>query len=238
MRTKTVEIEKLGTIHLIEKESLRRLSVKVRPDGSIQASFPPYISAKEALSFVAKNMEWIHRQQAKFEKNIEIYQLGQTIKTHDSEIIIVPGSRATMYAGKKGNKVYACIPPEQDMTDEKAQTFVRNVIAEILRREANAFLPSRVFLLADMHGLQYEKITVKRLKSKWGSRSSQGNINFNLYLMRLPDRLIDYVILHELAHIKEMNHGPKFWDLLDSWTDGQAKKLDREMKKYGMLIHN
>lgn len=238
MRTKTVEIEKLGTVVLLEKETLKRLSVRVRPDGTIQVSFPPYISPKEALTFAVQNREWIKKQQTKFEKNIETYRIGDKIKIHDHEIEIVVGNRATMYAGKKGNVVKICIPPSQDMEEEKAQRYVRNVIAEMLRREAKQFLPDRVAYWAGELGLRYEKVAVKKLKSKWGSRSSMGNINFNIYLMRLPDHLIDYVILHELAHTREMNHGPRFWALLDTWTNGQAKKLDREVKKYGMMIFN
>lgn len=63
-----------------------------------------------------------------------------------------------------------------------------------------------------------KKITIKnRLKTRWASCSSKGNLNFNLILVKAPDSVIDYVIIHELAHLKEMNHSPKFWQIVSRY---------------------
>ena len=78
-------------------------------------------------------------------------------------------------------------------------------------------------------------LIIKNAKTRWGSCSSINNINLNLHLMRLSDELIDYVILHELVHTKIKNHQKEFWDLLNI-VSGDAKGLDRELKKY--YIHN
>ena len=97
--------------------------------------------------------------------------------------------------------------------------------------EAKLYLPRRVEELAKKHGFTYNKVFVKNLKTKWGSCSSACNINLNIHLMRLPDELIDYIILHELAHTKELNHSRKFWDILHG-IYGDARIIDAEMKKY------
>lgn len=102
---------------------------------------------------------------------------------------------------------------------------------EILRRRAKTYLPARVEELSRKHGLRYNRIFVKNLKSRWGSCSSQNNINLNLHLMRLPENLIDYVILHELAHTKEKNHGKNFYSLLNTLIIN-SKACDKELKKY------
>ena len=68
-------------------------------------------------------------------------------------------------------------------------------------------------------------------------RSAQGNINLSYYLVLLPKHLIDYVLLHELAHTREMNHGERFWDLLDRMTDGKAQALRAELRKYQTKIN-
>lgn len=85
-----------------------------------------------------------------------------------------------------------------------------------LRAKAKAFLPGRLRELAAENGFEYNQVRIKHNVSNWGSCSSKGNINLNLNLMRLPEDLRDYVMLHELCHLKHMNHGPEFHALLES----------------------
>jgi len=105
---------------------------------------------------------------------------------------------------------------------------------EALRRLAKEQLPVRVAQLAREYGFEYNSVRIKHNVSNWGSCSSKGNINLNLNLMRLPERLRDYVIKHELCHLKEMNHGPKFKAMLTEicpdWQECRA-----EMKTYKLI---
>ena len=105
---------------------------------------------------------------------------------------------------------------------------------KVLISKANAYLPQRLAELAIKYGFSYRIIRIKDNKSRWGSCSSLGAINLSLGLMRLPYHLIDYVLLHELCHTVEMNHGPRFWALMDKVTEGEAKKLRLELRKYSL----
>lgn len=101
-----------------------------------------------------------------------------------------------------------------------------------LRQQANAHLPQLIAQLAKEHGFRYQRLNIRKSRTRWGSCSSKGTISLSLYLMRLPAHLIEYVILHELCHTIEMNHSPAFWELLNQHTDGKAKSLRKELKNY------
>ncbi len=106
---------------------------------------------------------------------------------------------------------------------------------ETLRAQAKNYIPERVTKLAETHGFVFNDIRIKKIRTRWGSCSRRKNLNFSLYLMLVDHTYIDYVILHELSHTVEMNHGPKFWALLESVCPG-SKKLDREMRDFSNMF--
>ncbi len=103
-----------------------------------------------------------------------------------------------------------------------------------LRAEAKAYLPARLRELADLNGFRYNQVRIKHNVSNWGSCSVKGNINLNLNLMRLPEELRDYVMLHELCHLKHLNHGPEFHALLESVCP-EHRRLQRQLKDYKLI---
>lgn len=80
-----------------------------------------------------------------------------------------------------------------------------------LANQALEVIPKRVAYFAEIVGVAYGRITIRNQKSKWGSCSNKGNLNFNCLLMLMPTEVQDYIVVHELCHRKEMNHSPKFW---------------------------
>lgn len=113
----------------------------------------------------------------------------------------------------------AALPPREAVDVEK------------VRREAKAVLPQRLSELAARHGFTYNKVFIKNNRSNWGSCSVRGNINLNLRLALLPPELCDYVLLHELCHLRYPNHGPRFHELLESVCPGH-RALQRRLRSY------
>ncbi len=103
-----------------------------------------------------------------------------------------------------------------------------------LRKQAKAYLPGRLAELAAQHGFSYNQVRIKHNVSNWGSCSVKKNINLNLNLMRLPAELRDYVMLHELCHLKYMNHGKEFHALMESICPNH-KALRRQLRDYKLL---
>lgn len=96
----------------------------------------------------------------------------------------------------------------------------RREITEQERREgierAKQILPARIQYYAKIMGVTYGRITLREQKTRWGSCSSKGNLNFNWKLALMPDEILDYVVVHELAHRMEMNHSDKFWKIVEN----------------------
>ena len=105
---------------------------------------------------------------------------------------------------------------------------------ERMRAQAKAELPPRLAALAAQHGFQYKRVFIKNNRSNWGSCSSLGNINLNLRLVSLPQELQDYVMLHELCHLRYMNHGAEFHALLASLCPNY-KALRKQLKEYKLI---
>jgi predicted metal-dependent hydrolase len=93
----------------------------------------------------------------------------------------------------------------------------------------------RTTQLANRYRFEYNRVVIRRQRTRWGSCSINKNIYLNIHLIQLPEALIDYVILHELVHTRVRNHGRRFWDELAKYID-TPKKCDRELNAYSVLL--
>ena len=106
---------------------------------------------------------------------------------------------------------------------------------KIDRVEASRVLIGRLRQLSAQHGFRYNKVSVRNQKTRWGSCSVKNDISLNMKLLKLPEELMDYVILHELVHTRIKNHTRAFWRELDKIV-GNAKALDARLNQYTMAL--
>lgn len=135
-------------------------------------------------------------------------------------------------ARSKPGAMQIICPRDTDFSDFSLQIWLRKVIGEALRKNAKLVLPPRLHALSERYGLPFRQVRINSSSGRWGSCSIRKDINLSYHLLLLPGRLIDYVLLHELAHTRVMSHGAEFWALLDSLTDGRAEALRRELRNY------
>ncbi|MDR3129754.1 MAG: UDP-N-acetylmuramate dehydrogenase [Tannerellaceae bacterium] len=164
------------------------------------------------------------------ETDLQTFSFRLVIRRSDTPLRLREHFRISL---REGLLVVLCSPDtcfEERAIQWQLQTILRNV----LRDEAKRLLPVRLSMLAERHGFIYEDSKVNSARTRWGSCSGRKVINLSCFLLLLPEHLIDYILLHELCHTKEMNHGTGFWRLLDEVTNGSAHRLRKELKMKGM----
>lgn len=159
--------------------------------------------------------------------------ITEDFTTRNHKLSISPGERDGIQVFVRNGTINVTYPASMHPEGTEVQKAVKRGIEEAWRKEAKELLPARVALLASRHGLKHGKVSVRNTVSKWGSCSVRNDISLSLHLMRLPDHLIDYIILHELCHTEHKNHGPAFHAMLDSVTEGRHMELRREIRAYG-----
>jgi predicted metal-dependent hydrolase len=231
MGTKYIDIEQLGTVSFTINERSGRIRLSVKSDGEIVVSMPPSAQYRDAIRFAESKADWILKQQVKIRKGLTLFAPESCFKTRFHQLAITKGNTDKVY-NRVGNGIIQIFIPERVNHEQpKVQEFIKNTLVDVMRWEAKAYLPKRLKELADQHGFKFENVSIKNASTRWGSCSSVNNINLNLHLMRVPEHLIDYVLVHELVHTVVKNHGEKFWMLLEQCYPN-ARKADKEMNNY------
>lgn len=121
----------------------------------------------------------------------------------------------------------------EKVKEQKGEPLTEEKLNELFE-QSSQFIPDRVEYYAKKMGLSYGRITIRNQRTRWGSCSSKGNLNFNCQLMRLSEELIDYVVVHELCHRKEMNHSAAFWAEVEKVLPDYRERR-KELKKQMLL---
>lgn len=229
-----IEDAELGTITWKVNAKARRMTFRTKPEG-VFATVPTGTTQKE----VEKAIETLRPKLLKAKEKAKpkpLIDLNYRIDAEYFKLSLVSGNRERFLSHSELGEMRIICPPNADFNDAGLQEWLHKVIVEALRRNAKIVLPPRLYMLSMRHGLPYEQLKINSSKGRWGSCSAKKHINLSCYLMLLPSHLIDYVLLHELAHTKEMNHSEKFWVLLDKLTDGKAKALRKELMQFNINI--
>lgn len=204
----TITDNKYGEI-IVRRHSLsRRLKLSVNPSGNLTVSAPLY-TPTPLIKFFIKSLHKDIKQLID-EHTTSYIESGPIGKSH--RLIIQQSNETSIVYKKPLIRVY--VEDVRQITEPSIQKDIRSKISQALKTEAKAYLPRRIEYLASMYGFSYSKLRFSHAKSRWGSCSSQGVISLNIGLMKLDYALIDYVILHELAHTKQMNHSQAFWEIV------------------------
>ena len=226
MTAKVVQFKQIGPVIFIKNRRSKNIKIRVKPDQSVYVSFPFYVSMLEVSQFVNKNLKWVTDQQQKFETKKSKIEAGQ-FQTKLHSISVIEGSENKTKVNFNNIEIWL-----KDFDSDSSRSYLENVMVGIYRFEAHKILPSRLTGLAQKHGFQFNRLTIRNNKRNWGSCSARNNISLNLQMMKLPDELIDYILLHELVHTRIKNHGPQFWAKLDELTSFRAREFSKQVRRF------
>lgn len=218
-----------GKIHFVVRRSARNITMRVKEDG-LHVTTPPYRSITALLEAIAPFRERLRNVCS--EVKPKLFDLNFSIEAECFRLKLETSPLKNFTVSMRDETVVIACPAHADFTTDRVQTLVKNAVMRAMRKKAEEYLPPLVQYWSSLFDLPYNKVTISKARSRWGSCSSKRDISLSFYLMLLPAHLMDYVILHELAHTREMNHGSKFWELLNQLTDGKALALRKELRMH------
>jgi len=210
--------DELGEIVIRKNASSSSVRFSLSPDGRLRVSAPMYVSDRKIMRLIETSRSELRKTFLEH-RDLQVLKDGQKIGKHHT--IVVIRSRVSRVEIVKNSIVVA---GDYDHQEVGINQEIRDAIKTVLKEEAKVYLTKRLRILANTCGVSYEALRFSHASSRWGSCSSNGTISLNISLMKLPDQLIDYVLVHELSHRKHMDHSQSFWD--------EVKKHDPNYKKH------
>jgi predicted metal-dependent hydrolase len=216
-------------LHFARERRARRFILRVRPDGALRVTLPPWGSRDDARVFVRQHLEWADRERAR--------QLSRALSprawTHGSAIPF-RGRMVRLEVALAGFDAVVTYAERKIVVPAGTPDF-RPLVERDLHVVAEDELPPRLFELAREHGLAPSRVTIRDQRSRWGSCSPRGAIGLNWRLVLMPVHVRDYVLLHELMHLREPNHSRRFWRHVERACPG-FREAERWLKEHGSTL--
>lgn len=233
MKKYKYEDSEFGTIILLPHPTARHFIFKIR-NNALQITVPDGIPYTEITQSINRNRENIRKIFIRRQDNI--LRPGTILETRSFTIAIQTHTEKQILFRMQNRVLYIFCPEEADIESTEIQKSLSSGIKHFIKQEAEKYLPQRLDMLARQLNLKYNQVSVSHGRKRLGRCDARHNILLSYHLMFLPERLIDYVIFHELAHLSEMNHGERFHRLCNQYCQGSEKALEKELKAFPFLI--
>jgi predicted metal-dependent hydrolase len=204
---------------LIYSNKARYLRIQIKIKGEIEVILPPGFQVADAESVMQQKHSWIKKRLELIKRTENrFYLLGHEIKVTQNYDLFIKRHKISI----KDHHL-KIISPSGAIEDTVT------IYNTWLRKLAKKSLIARVHTIADNLNFEIGRISIRGQKTRWGSCSKTGNLSFNYNLLKFRKEVVDYVIIHELCHLKQMNHSEKFWKLVAGFSPNY-KKLRKELR--------
>lgn len=224
MAIKYVEIPEIGRVKLTKRRSTRSLRVRTTSGGGITVSIPTWLPYKTGEKFALQHIEWIKKHRTELSLLLPNRKIGR-----DHVLTFKVGSGSKPSVKVVDSKVIVSVPVGMTVKTPSVQTAAIRGAKKALKCQ-EYILQNRLESISKITGLKYSASRYGYMKTRWGSCKSDMTITLNYHLLDLLDEQINYVIIHELAHTKHLNHSPDFWSLVEKF-EPNYKQRRKEVKK-------
>ena len=224
--TKAVTNPELVFVH---SRRARHYRLTLRKDGVAVATVPARGSEREARLFVEQHGDWLARARARYARRPRAAAVWAT-----GTAVLWRGEMTEIRVARPGEKPQLCLAADIFRVPS-LEGDLRPALEKQFARRAKIELPARVWELAAETGTDLKHVTVRNQRSRWGSCSAGGTVSLNWRLVQTPDSVRDYIIYHELMHLREMNHSGRFWARVESVCPGW-REAEKWLKRNGSLL--
>jgi predicted metal-dependent hydrolase len=201
----------------------RRIVMRVNPvSGDVTVTAPARLGKAAALAFVRGETGWVSRQRAAAPKRVALAPGSSVPFLGQPHRILAAQKRGPAPVWREGDEIFV---------SGRAEHAARR-LTDFFKREARQSFEQSALSFGEQLGVRPSRITVRDTASRWGSCSSARSLSFSWRLIFAPDYVRDYVVAHEAAHLKEMNHGPRFWAHVENLTP-HARKARKWLRENG-----
>lgn len=224
--------DKVVSYIIRKSRKAKNVRIVVREGTGLEVVIPETYPVNNIEALLHKKAKWIQNKLKQMEENAAL------TKTVQDEALTV-----IRYLGKEYPIVLILdnsLPIRVELSEDKAlltlprneEDVIRRVIDAWYRWASKSFLSERTNFWAQKMGVSYQTIYIRNQKTRWGSCSIKNNLSFNMRIIMAPLEVVDYIIIHELAHLKEMNHSKRFWRVVEEFCPDYKKCL-AWLKKFG-----
>lgn len=206
------------------------MTLRIEPGGrALKLTVPEGLPEREVSAFLIRHQGWLMTKLARFSGESEL---------EDGGTILVRGvaHRIERTGRLRGLTEALVIDDEAVLRVGGAEEHLRRRIADYLKKEARSELERLVAVYTGRTGRRARSLSLKDTRSRWGSCSAEGDLSFSWRIAMAPPKVIAYLAAHEVAHLQEMNHGPRFWALCESLCP-ETKDAKHWLKRNGTMLH-
>ena len=223
-----------STYHLVRSKKRRKtISLQIKEDGRVVIRAPYYMPASEVERFINERRCWIERKSAEKERTI---QETRRAFASGEEFLYLGGGYPLEIEEADEKESPLCLSFGKFVLHKKCEANARNLFIEWYKKEAKERLSERLAYYSQRLCLSPNGMRITSARSRWGSCSSDNRLSFSWRIIMASLNVIDYLLIHELTHIKEKNHSKRFWNLVESvMPDYRVRRL--WLKKNGHRLN-